>query len=117
MDPLPIRHQTLLARMFCGCSRRVAEQAVTAIASVADVAEADFAPYYGSFMPGLKAFLRDGDQSRERRVLRGKSMECISLIGVAVGAQAFAADAKEVMDLLLAQQEGLELEPPPALTN
>ena len=111
MNPPAIRHQTLLARMFRGCSRRVAEQAVTAIASVADVAEADFAPYYGSFMPGLKAFLRDGNQSRERRVLRGKAMECISLIGVAVGAQAFAADAKEVMDLLLAQQEGLELEP------
>ena len=37
--------------------RRVQEQAVTAVASVADVAEEHFAPFYDAFMPGswLKA--------------------------------------------------------------
>ena len=93
-----------------GNVRRVAEQAVTAIASVADVAEADFVPYYSSFMPGLKKILQVA-QGKEYRMLRGKSMECISLIGVAVGKEAFGADAKEVMDLLLASQQGVELEP------
>ena len=90
--------------------RRVAEQAVTAIASVADVAESDFTPYYSWFMPGLKNILQMA-QGKEERMLRGKSMECISLIGVAVGKEAFGADAKEVMDLLLASQQGVELEP------
>jgi hypothetical protein len=83
---------------------------VTAIASVADVAESDFVPYYGSFMPGLKKILQVA-QGKEHRLLRGKSMECISLIGVAVGKDAFRSDAKEVMDLLLAAQQGVELEP------
>ena len=34
---------------------------------------------------------------KEFRMLRGKAMECISLIGVAVGKEKFAADAKEVL--------------------
>lgn len=84
--------------------RRVVEQAVTAIASVADVAESDFVPYYASFMPGLKGILQQG-QAKEFRMLRGKAMECISLIGVAVGKEVFAQDAKEVMDLIIATQQ------------
>ena len=83
--------------------RRVVEQAVTAIASVADVAESDFVPFYASFMPGLKGILQQG-QAKEYRMLRGKAMECISLIGVAVGKEVFAQDAKEVMDLIIATQ-------------
>ena len=86
--------------------RRVAEQAVTAIASVADVAESDFEPYYNSFMPGLKKILEVA-QGKDYRMLRGKSMECISLIGVAVGKEAFCGDAKEVMDLMIAAQHGI----------
>ena len=38
--------------------RRVQEQAVTAVASVADVAESDFTPFYDDFMPILKYFLQ-----------------------------------------------------------
>ena len=106
LEPLLGKLMLLLQRNV----RRVAEQAVTAIASVADVAESDFVPYYGSFMPGLKSILQLS-QGKEYRMLRGKSMECISLIGVAVGKEAFGQDAKEVMDLLLATQQGVELEP------
>ena len=93
--------------------RRVCEQAVTAIASVADVAEDKFAPYYASFIPGLKGILR-GPPAKETRMLRGKAMECISLIGVAVGKEAFGSDAKEVMDLILQSQasEALEADDP-----
>jgi len=89
--------------------RRVAEQAVTAIASVADVAEEDFHPYYASFMPGLKKILQVSG-GKEYRMLRGKAMECISLIGVAVGAEIFGADAKEVMDLIIASQQAEVME-------
>ena len=77
--------------------RRVQEQAVTAVASVADVAQEDFLLYYDAFMPGLRQLLTDL-AGKEFRMLRGKAMECISLIGVAVGKEKFAADAKEVMD-------------------
>jgi len=89
--------------------RRVSEQAVTAIASIADVAESDFQPFYASFIPGLKAIL--ANQDKENRMLRGKAMECISLIGNAVGADIFMADAKEVMELIIASQQGQVMEP------
>lgn len=36
--------------------------------------------------------------------LRGKSMEAISLVAVAVGLETFSKDAKEVLDALLAIQ-------------
>ena len=49
-------------------------------------------------MPGLKGLLQSA-QGKDYRMLRGKAMECISLIGVAVGKEKFAADAKEVMGL------------------
>ena len=92
--------------------RRVVEQAVTAIASVADVAESDFEPYYTSFMPGLKGILQVAG-GKEMRMLRGKAMECISLIGVAVGKERFGADAKEVCrEPSSAGPPPLGLEPP-----
>jgi hypothetical protein len=34
-------------------------------------------------------------------MLKGKAMECISLIGVAVGKEKFYQDAKEIMDILI----------------
>uniref|UniRef100_A0A7S0J6U6 TOG domain-containing protein n=1 Tax=Calcidiscus leptoporus TaxID=127549 RepID=A0A7S0J6U6_9EUKA len=89
--------------------RRVQEQAVTAVASVADVAEADFTPFYDDFMPPLKFFLQQAADSKEYRMLRGKAMECISLIGVAVGKEKFGADAQAVMEMLI-QTRGAELE-------
>jgi len=100
-----------LSALLQGNVRRVAEQAVTAIASVADVAEDDFKPYYPSFMPGLKMILQQSAGQKDYRMLRGKSMECISLIGVAVGKEVFANDAKEVMEMVVQTQQGVELEP------
>ena len=79
------------------------------MASVADVAESDFAPFYDAFIPGLKDLLRLSG-GKEYRMLRGKAMECVSLIGVAVGKEKFGADAKEVMELLIATQQGAELD-------
>ena len=37
----------------------------------------------------------------ELRLLRGKTIECISLIGLAVGSEKFAPDAAEVMEMLI----------------
>lgn len=62
---------------------------VTSIASVADTAEEKFVPYYDKFMPSLKHIVENAVQ-KELRLLRGKTIECISLIGLAVGKEKVA---------------------------
>lgn len=62
----------------------VLEQIVTTIAAVADTCEDKFEPFYEKFMPTLK-FLFVNATTSELRLLRGKTIECISLIGLAVG--------------------------------
>uniref|UniRef100_A0A8D3EAE8 TOG domain-containing protein n=1 Tax=Scophthalmus maximus TaxID=52904 RepID=A0A8D3EAE8_SCOMX len=65
-------------------TKLVLEQVVTSIASVADTAEEKFVPYYDLFMSSLKHIVENAVQ-KELRLLRGKTIECISLIGLAVG--------------------------------
>jgi hypothetical protein len=62
----------------------VLEQIVTTIAAVADTCEDKFEPFYEKFMPTLK-FLFVNATTSELRLLRGKTIECISMIGLAVG--------------------------------
>ncbi|KAK5847578.1 hypothetical protein PBY51_016695 [Eleginops maclovinus] len=84
-------------------TKLVLEQVVTSIASVADTAEEKFVPYYDLFMPSLKHIVENAVQ-KELRLLRGKTIECISLIGLAVGKEKFMPDASAVMQLLLKTQ-------------
>lgn len=56
-------------------------------------------------MPCLKYIIQNATTT-ELRLLRGKTIECISLIGLAVGKDKFMADAGEVMELLLKTQKG-----------
>uniref|UniRef100_A0A4W5L6I0 Karyopherin (importin) beta 3 n=1 Tax=Hucho hucho TaxID=62062 RepID=A0A4W5L6I0_9TELE len=84
-------------------TKLVLEQVVTSIASVADTAEEKFVPYYDLFMPSLKHIVENAVQ-KELRLLRGKTIECISLIGLAVGKDKFMPDASAVMQLLLKTQ-------------
>merc|ERR1711962_1744121 len=84
-------------------NKLVLEQIVTTIASVADTAEEKFIEHYDKFMPCLKYMIGNAT-TPELRLLRGKTIECISLIGLAVGTEKFTADASEVMELLLASQ-------------
>lgn len=88
-------------------TKLVLEQTLTTIATVADTAEAKFTSYYDRFMPHLK-FIFQNATSPEYRLLRGKSIECISLIGLAVGKEKFYADASDVMQLLLQTQSGVD---------
>lgn len=46
-------------------------------------------------MPYLKAILVNAND-KANRMLRAKSMECISLVGMAVGKEKFKDDAKQV---------------------
>lgn len=66
-------------------TKLVLEQVVTTIASVADTAEENFLEYYERFMPCLMYIIEKAN-SPELRMLRGKTIECVSLIGLAVGA-------------------------------
>ncbi len=80
--------------VFTGCviilqllekgNKLVLEQIVTTIATVADAVEEHFVPHYEEFIPSLK-FIMANATSRDYRLLRGKTIECISLIGLAVG--------------------------------
>ncbi|XP_023288380.1 importin-5 isoform X2 [Orussus abietinus] len=81
-------------------TKLVLEQVVTTIASVADTCEEQFVAYYDRLMPCLKYILQNANQE-EHKMLRGKTIECVSLIGMAVGREKFIVDANEVMDLLL----------------
>lgn len=81
----------------------VLEQAITAVASVADCVKLKFIPFYDRFMPYFKSVLMTAT-TKEFRYLRGKAMEAISLIAAAVGKKVFLPDAKEVLDTMLQVQ-------------
>jgi len=89
----------------------VLEQIITTIATIADTAETQFRPYYHMFMPNLKYIMENANDT-ELRLLRGKTIECISLIGLAVGKDVFLGDAEHIMNMLLKAQTdtGEELE-------
>lgn len=72
------------------------EGALTALASVADAANAHFIRYYDTVMPMLKNILYSAS-SKAEQLLRAKALECVSLVGMAVGKERFRADAQEVM--------------------
>ncbi|VDM00719.1 unnamed protein product [Schistocephalus solidus] len=82
-------------------------QTVTSIAAVADAAGKNFAPYYDRFMPGLK-FIMEHAVHPDLRLLRGKTIECISLIVLAVGKEKFMQDAEPIMTLFMKTQASSE---------
>uniref|UniRef100_A0A453H5F5 TOG domain-containing protein n=1 Tax=Aegilops tauschii subsp. strangulata TaxID=200361 RepID=A0A453H5F5_AEGTS len=84
-------------------SQMVQEGALTALASAADSSQEHFQKYYDAVMPYLKAILMNATD-KSSRMLRAKSMECISLVGMAVGKQKFRDDAKQVMEVLMSLQ-------------
>lgn len=87
----------------------VQEQAITTIATVADSAEERFVKYYSNIMPLLMDVLQQAT-NREYRLLRGKVMECASLIALAVGKEVFTPHSQEFVKLLV-QAQGNVTEP------
>jgi len=84
-----------------GTNRHVQEQAITAVAAIADCLEEKFTPYYDHIMPGLKTLLGTiPADTRENQNLRGRAMECISVLSLAVGKEKFMPDAKDVISLI-----------------
>ncbi|GAB0100009.1 importin-5 [Sergentomyia squamirostris] len=89
-------------------TKLVLEQVVTTIASVADTAGKEFITYYDRLMPCLKYIVQNG-KTDDMKMLRGKTIECVSLIGLAVGAEKFIPDAGDIMDMLLKTHTEQEL--------
>ena len=91
----------------------VLEQLCTTVAAVADKVEADFAPQYARFIPNLRTLLQATENAKapananepDLRLLRGKAIECVSLIGLAVGKDMFLRDAHEIMQHLVNTQQ------------
>jgi len=81
----------------------VLEQIVTTLAAIADTVAQEFSPYYDRFMPQLKYLFKNA-VTPDYRMLRGKTMECISLIGLAVGKEKFINDCYEIMQELVKTQ-------------
>ncbi|RKO92447.1 armadillo-type protein [Blyttiomyces helicus] len=84
----------------------VQEQAITTIATVADSAEDKFVKYYPAIMPLLLSVLQQASV-KEFRLLRGKTMECASLIALAVGKETFAPHAAEFVNILRVTQQSI----------
>ncbi|KAI8514353.1 Importin-5 [Branchiostoma belcheri] len=107
LDPILAKLEQVLSvkiqEVVAKGTKMVLEQVVTTIAAVADTSEDAFVQYYDRFMPSLKLLMQSAN-SKELRLLRGKTIECISLIGLAVGTQKFMQDASDVMQMLLATQ-------------
>lgn len=59
-------------------------------------------------MPCLKYIIQNANKE-ELKLLRGKTIECVSLIGMAVGPEKFMRDASEIMDLLLKTHTEVQL--------
>ncbi|KAI8056197.1 importin beta-3 subunit [Syncephalis plumigaleata] len=80
------------------------EQAITTIATIADSAQDRFVKFYGTIMPILMNILVQA-ATREYRTLRGKALECATLIALAVGKKVFAAHAQALINLMIQMQE------------
>ncbi|KAJ3408814.1 hypothetical protein HDV05_004749, partial [Chytridiales sp. JEL 0842] len=92
----------------------VQEQVITTIATVADCSADMFVQYNNTIMPLLLNILRNATDKRYR-LLRGKALECASLIGLAVGKEHFIQYAPELLQLLQEiQQTPMESDDPVA---
>ena len=95
-----------LLQALCTCldpsvSPEVQEAALDGVSCVAQVTEADFSPYYGTFMPGLLGIATSAPAAGQAgQAVRGKALTCIGLVGDAVGKEVFVNDAQQLMQAL-----------------
>ncbi|RLN93411.1 hypothetical protein BBJ28_00006923, partial [Nothophytophthora sp. Chile5] len=103
-------------------TRVVQEQAITAISSVATVAGASFSKYYAAVLPALQqillnclhesvqasaaspAALKPLTNAPSSFTLGGITLECLSLIGQAVGKAVFSHDAPAILKVMAEMQ-------------
>ncbi|EQC29287.1 hypothetical protein SDRG_12955 [Saprolegnia diclina VS20] len=93
--------------------RSVQEHAVAAISSIAGCCGPSFARFYDKVLPPLKqllyACLTELTTSTDAStMLCGITLECISLVGLAVGPNVFGADADEVLTVMTQMQHSTQ---------
>jgi len=92
--------------------KNVQESALTALASIAECSKEHFVKYYDTCMPLLRHILENANE-KSHRMMRAKALECISLVGMAVGKERFSSDAEMVMRYMQTlQSAGLEDDDP-----
>ena len=99
MDAYMDELMTKLLSLLRGGNKVVQESALTALASTADTAQETFSKYYDHVTPILKQIIVSAN-TPEYRMLRAKAIECVTLVGMAVGKQRFSSDAIEVMNIM-----------------
>lgn len=93
--------------------RYVQEQVLTTIAITADAAQQTFVKYYDTLMPLLMNVL-SMDMDSEARLLKAKSIECSTLIALAVGKDKFMPHCKDLINLFGRLQETITDDDDPA---
>jgi hypothetical protein len=92
--------------------KNVQEGALTAMASIADCSGDYFIKYYDTCVPLLREIL-DKANDRSYQMMRAKALECISLVGMAVGKERFGNDAGAIMQYMQnVQNSGLDPDDP-----
>ncbi|CAN0226501.1 unnamed protein product [Pylaiella littoralis] len=90
----------------------VQEAAVALVSAAAEAGQEEFGRFYDVVMPFLMQIL-SSCPGAEQRLLRGKALECVSLVGATVGKERFGVDALSVMQLMVqAQASGLDDDDP-----
>ena len=98
LQPLLVQLASLMQTQH----RKASQQAVTSVAAIALAIGTMFQPYYQEFMPRLTQVL-SMPMEQVGPKMRGKTLECISLVGVAVGPEMFREDALKTMNLIVNQ--------------
>ncbi len=85
----------------------VKEEAMTAVATLAQVSEEAFSPFYDTFVPIAKQMLAEStrDSDGTMGLLGMKALEAFALMGDACGREAFRQDAHEVLQLMAGFQQ------------
>ena len=80
----------------------VKEEAMTAVAVVAAVAEESFRPFFATFVPIVKMLLSEAtrDSDGTMCLLGMKALEAFAMMGEAVGREAFRKDAHDILHLI-----------------
>ena len=103
---------TKLLALIQNGRKNVQEGALTAMASIADASGDYFIKYYDNCVPLLREILEKAND-RSYHMMRAKALECISLVGMAVGKDKFANDAGAIMQFMQnVQAAGLDPDDP-----
>eukprot|EP00494_Astrolonche_serrata_P024862 UN25122 len=89
-----------LAQLINSGYRNVKEQAITAVAGLAENAKQSFQKYYKEFVPTLFRIVRELTDE-EMGDFRGRALEALTFVGLAVGKKHFLKDAKDIMKYTL----------------